>query len=62
MKLLLLSSVLVLGLAACSHKAHKHENCGCGGAKVEKQGCSASECGMKKDSGCSGCQEKTESK
>lgn len=61
MKLLLLSSVLVLGLAGCSHKTHKHENCGCGGAKVEKQGGSGSECGMKKG-GCSDCQEKTESK
>ncbi len=62
MKLLLLSSVLVLGLAACSHRAHKHEGCGgCGGAKMEKQDCKDKECGLKKD-GCGDCQSKAESK
>ncbi|WP_347358818.1 hypothetical protein [Bdellovibrio sp.] len=61
MKMLLLTSVLVFGLAACSHKAHKHENCGCGGAKAEKSECSGKECGMKKES-CGDCKESSESK
>ncbi|AFY01463.1 hypothetical protein [Bdellovibrio bacteriovorus] len=59
MKMLLLSSVLVLGLASCAHKAHNHENCGCGAAKAEKSACSGTECATKKG-GCADCAKKEE--
>lgn len=58
MKMLLLSSVLVLGLVSCVHKSHNHENCGSCAAKAEKKECSGTECATKKG-GCADCQKST---
>lgn len=57
MKMLLLSSVLVLGLTACSHKGH--HKCAGECSPAQKSACAEKECGLKKGN-CADCQKKDE--
>ncbi|MEN0057329.1 MAG: hypothetical protein AAGB31_00735 [Bdellovibrio sp.] len=43
-----------LFMAACSHTAHKHENCQCGHNKEQKKECAGGECPV--DKKCADCQ------
>lgn len=50
-KTIAMISVLMLGLSACSHKAHKHEGCACGHHETKK--CDGKECAV--SGGCADC-------